>query len=132
MSGKIKLDLTNGDVVRLKSINAPLKNYVRINGAVDYVGDYALASTATITSLLQKAKLKPEAKKDQAFLLRKKLDQTTEVIAINLEAILGGRDRDIVLQQEDEVLVYEQARYVDQFKISIVGEVRNPFERAFA
>ena len=132
MSGKIKLDLTNGDVVRLKSINSALKAYVRINGAVDYVGDYALASTATITSLLQKAKLKPEAKKDHAFLLRKKLDQTTEVIAINLEAILSGRDGDIVLQQEDEVLIYEQARYVDQFKISIVGEVRNPFERAFA
>jgi protein involved in polysaccharide export with SLBB domain len=132
LSGKTKLELTNGDVVRLKSINSALKAYVRINGAVDYGGDYALASTATISALLQKAKLKPEAKKDQAFLLRKKLDQTTEVIAINLEAILSARDKDIFLQQEDEVLVYEQARYVDQFKIAIVGEVRNPFERAFA
>ncbi len=132
LSGKTKLELTNGDVVRLKSINAPLKNFVRINGAVNYVGDYALASTGTITALLQKAKLKPEAKKEQAFLLRKKLDQTTEVISINLENILSGKDKDLSLQQEDEVLVYEQARYVDQFKISIVGEVRNPFVRAFA
>lgn len=132
ISGKIKLELSNGDVVRLKSINAPLKNYVRINGAVDYTGDYALATTSTISSLLLKAKLKPEAKKEQAFLLRKKLDQTTEVISINLENILSGKDTDIKLQQEDEVLVYEQARYVDQFKIAVVGEVRNPFERAFA
>jgi protein involved in polysaccharide export with SLBB domain len=132
MSGKIKLELTNGDVVRLKSINAPLKNYVRINGAVDYVGDYALATTGTISALLQKAKLKPEAKKEQAFLLRKKLDQTTEVISINLENILSGKDTEIKLQQEDELLVYEQSRYVDQFKIAVIGEVRNPFERAFA
>lgn len=132
LAGKIKLDLTNGDVVRLKSINAPLKNYVRVNGAVDYVGDYSLVSTGTISALFQKAKLKPEAKKDQAFLLRKKLDQTTEVISFNLENILSGKDTDIKLQQEDEVLVYEQARYVDQFKIAVVGEVRNPFERAFA
>ncbi len=132
LSGKTKLELTNGDVVRLKSINAPLKNYVRINGAVDYLGDYALATTTTVKALLQKAKLKPEAKKEQAFLLRKKLDQTTEVISINLDNILSGKDKDISLQQEDEVLVYEQARYVDQFKIAIVGEVRNPFERAFA
>jgi protein involved in polysaccharide export with SLBB domain len=132
MTGKIKLDLANGDSVRLKSINAPLKNYVNINGAVEYVGDYALASTGTISALLQKAKLKPEAKKEQAFLLRKKLDQTTEVLSINLENILSGKDKDLTLQQEDSVLVYEQARYVDQFKIAVVGEVRNPFERAFA
>jgi protein involved in polysaccharide export with SLBB domain len=132
LSGKLKLELTNGDIVRLKSINSALKAYVRINGAVDYAGDYALTSTATLKTLLQKAKLKPEAKKEQAFLLRKKLDQTTEVIAINLAAILGGSEKDISLQQEDEILVYEQARYVDQFKISISGEVREPFERAFA
>jgi protein involved in polysaccharide export with SLBB domain len=132
LSGKTKLELTNGDIVRLKSINSALKAYVRINGAVDYGGDYALATTSTIKALLQKAKLKPEAKKEQAFLLRKKLDQTAEVISINLENILSGKDKDLALQQEDEVLVYEQARYVDQFKISIVGEVRNPFVRAFA
>jgi protein involved in polysaccharide export with SLBB domain len=132
LNGKIKLELMNGDVVKLKLINAPLMNYVRVNGAVNYAGDYALSTTSTISALLQKAKLKPEAKKEQAFLLRKKLDQTTEVISINLDNILSGEDKDISLQQEDEVLVYEQARYVDQFKISIVGEVRSPFERAFA
>jgi protein involved in polysaccharide export with SLBB domain len=132
LSGKIKLEITNGDIVRLKSINAPLKNYVRINGAVDYVGDYSLATTGTISALIQKAKLKPEAKKEQAFLLRKKLDQTTEVVSLNLENILSGKETDFKLQQEDEVLVYEQARYVDQFKIAILGEVRSPFERAFA
>ena len=132
ISGIIRLELSNGDFVRLKSINAPLKNYVRINGAVDYAGDYSLTSTGTIAELLQKAKLKPEAKKEQAFLLRKKLDQTTEVISLNLDNILSGKETDLKLQQEDEVLVYEQARYVDQFKIAVVGEVRNPFERAFA
>lgn len=132
LNGKIKLELINGDVVRLKSINAPLKNYVRVNGAINYAGDYSLTTTGTIISLFQKAKLKPEAKTDQAFLLRKKLDQTTEVISFNLDNILNGKERDILLQQEDEVLIYEKARYTDQFKISIAGEVREPFERAFA
>lgn len=131
LSGKSSLELKNGDIVKIKSINSPLKTFVKISGAVQYGGSYELGSTPTIKSLIEKARITPEAKKDQAFLIRKKLDQTSEVISLALEDILTGRKNDINLQQEDEVLVYEQSRYVDQFGIAVVGEVRNPFERAF-
>jgi protein involved in polysaccharide export with SLBB domain len=132
LSAKIAVELKNGDSVFFKTINSAFRKYVKISGAVDYPGEYDLNSNTSLQSLFSKAKLKPEAKKEQAFLLRKKLDQTTEVISLNLDNILSGKDSDIKLQEEDEVLVYEQARYVDQFKIAVVGEVRNPFERAFA
>jgi protein involved in polysaccharide export with SLBB domain len=132
LSGKKNLNIENGDVVRIKSINSPLKAFVKATGAVLYTGNYELKATPSLKALLEKAQLKPEAKKDQAFVLRKKLDQTTEVIAVQLDDVLSGKQRDLVLQEEDELLVYDQARYVDQFKIAIVGEVRNPFERAFA
>ena len=131
LSGKSSLELKNGDIVKIKSINSPLKTFVKISGAVQYGGSYELSSTPTIKSLIEKARITPEAKKDQAFLIRKKLDQTSEVISLALEDILTGKKNDINLQQEDEVLVYEQSRYVDQFGIAVVGEVRNPFERAF-
>jgi protein involved in polysaccharide export with SLBB domain len=131
LNGKSVLELRNGDIVRIRSINAPLKSFVKISGAVQYVGNYDLSSTPTIKSLIEKARILPEAKKDQAFLIRKKLDQTSEVISVPLEDILAGKKSDINLQQEDSVLVYEQSRYVDQFGISVVGEVRNPFERSF-
>jgi protein involved in polysaccharide export with SLBB domain len=132
LSGKTNLTIENGDVVRIKSINAPLKAFVKATGAVLYEGDYELRATPSLKALLEKAQLKPEAKKDQAFVLRKRLDQTTEVIAVQLEDILTGKQKDLVLQEQDELLVYEQARFVDQFGIEVVGEVRNPFERAFA
>ncbi len=132
LSGKKSVTIENGDVVRIRSINAPLKSFVKATGALLYTGDYELNGAPTLKALLEKAQLKPEAKKDQAFVLRKKLDQTTEVISVSLEDVLSGKQRDINLQQEDELLVYEQARYVDQFAIAVVGEVRNPFERAFA
>lgn len=132
LSGKKNLAIENGDVVRIKSINSPLKAFVKASGAVLYTGDYELRVTPSLKSLLEKAQLKPEARKEQAFVLRKKLDQTTEVIAVQLDDILNGKQSDLVLQEQDELLVYEQARFVDQFGISVVGEVRSPFERVFA
>jgi protein involved in polysaccharide export with SLBB domain len=132
LSGKKNLTIENGDLVRIKSINSPLKSFVKATGAVLYTGNYELKATPSLKALLEKAQLKPEAKKDQAFVLRKKLDQTTEVIAVQLDDILSGKQRDLVLQEEDELLVYEQSRFVDQFGIAVVGEVRNPFERTFA
>ncbi|MEI7669229.1 MAG: SLBB domain-containing protein, partial [Pseudomonadota bacterium] len=38
---------------------------------------------------------------------------------------------DFKLEKEDEIIIYDQARYTDQFSITVIGEVRNPFERNF-
>ena len=130
LSGKLKLELLNGDVINLKTINSELKSFVKVTGAVDYAGTYELGTTKTVKDLLTKAKLKPEAKTDQAFILRKRLDQTTGIIAINLAEVLKGKIN-YNFEKEDELLIYEQARYTDQFSISVVGEVRNPFDRNF-
>jgi protein involved in polysaccharide export with SLBB domain len=130
LSGKLKLELLNGDVINLKTINSELKSFVKVTGAVDYAGTYELGSTKTVKDLLTKAKLKPEAKTDQAFILRKRLDQTIGIIAINLAEVLKGKIN-YNFEKEDELLIYDQARYTDQFSISVVGEVRNPFDRNF-
>ena len=130
LSGRLKLDLLNGDMITIKSINSELKTIVKVSGAVDYPGNYELGSTKTVKELLLKAKLKPEAKTDQAFILRKRLDQTTGIIAINITEVLKGK-LNYAFEKEDELVIYDQARYTDQFSISVVGEVRNPFDRNF-
>lgn len=132
LSNKKIITIENGDVIRIRSINSPLKSFVKVTGAVLYSGVYELKVVPTVKALLEKAQLKPEAKKDQAFVLRKKLDQTTEVIQVQLDDVLSGKQMDLVLQEQDELLVYEQSRFIDQFGIGIAGEVRNPFERSFA
>jgi len=128
---KIAVSLKNGDIVRFKSINTLLSEFVTITGSIDYAGSYELTSTRTVSSLLKKAKVKPEAKLDQIFLLRRNQDTSTQVIALNAEAILAGKSTDFALQKRDSILIYDQARFVDLFSIAVVGEVRNPFERLF-
>jgi protein involved in polysaccharide export with SLBB domain len=130
ISGKIKLELLNGDDITIKSINSELKGFVKVTGAVDYPGNYELSSTKTVKELLLKSKLKPEAKIDQAYIVRKRVDQTNEIISINILDINNGKV-DFKLEKEDEIIIYDQARYTDQFSITVIGEVRNPFERNF-
>jgi protein involved in polysaccharide export with SLBB domain len=132
LSNKKTITIENGDVVRIRSINSPLKSFVMVTGAVLYSGVYELKDAPTVKSLLEKSKLKPEAKKDKAFILRKRLDQTIEVIEVQLDDVMNGKQMDLVLQEQDELLVYEQSKFVDQFGIAVVGEVRVPFERSFA
>ncbi len=132
LENKIPISFLNGDVIRFKSISSPLKTVVKINGAVFYPGNYAVNSTKTIKSLMEKAKLSPEAKSDQIFLFRKKLDQSVQVISVPLQDIITNKLADIPLENEDEITIFDQARYVEKFKISVVGDVQNPFERTFA
>lgn len=131
LKNRIKVELKRGDIVRVKSINTPLTQFVSIDGSVDYAGNYELGSTKMLSALLKKARLKPEAKLDPIFLIRKNLDQSVQILSLNAEAILAGKSADIALQKKDEIFVYDQARYIDLFNISVVGEVRNPFERPF-
>lgn len=132
LENKTNLHFLNGDIVRFKSIYSPLKTVVRINGAVAYPGNYAIQNNKTLKSLLEKAKLNPEAKMDQVFLFRKKLDQSVLVQSVSLTEILSGKQTDLGLENEDSIVVFDQARYVEKFTISVVGDVQKPFERLFA
>lgn len=131
LSKKVSLQFLNGDIVRFKEINSPLKAVVKITGAVFYPGEYDIYSTKTVKQLANKAQLNPEAKLDQAFIFRKKPDLSTSVITIPLNEILIGKRADMVLQNEDALIIYEQARYVEKFSIAVVGDVKAPFSRLF-
>lgn len=131
MAGSEKLKLNNGDILSIKSINNPLKSFVSIAGAVQYEGRYDIKTTSTIKALIAKASLKPEAKTDQVFIIRKQVDQSSSVISLSLENILAGSQPDMQLQPEDQLIIYDKARYTDQFIISVMGEVRDPFKRNF-
>ena len=128
---RINVELKRGDIVRFKAINTPLSEFVSIEGSIDYAGNYELGTTKMLSALLKKAKLKPEAKLDPIFLIRKNLDQSVQIISLNGESILAGKSADIALQKRDEVIIYDQARYIDLFSISVIGEVRNSIERQF-
>jgi protein involved in polysaccharide export with SLBB domain len=124
LNGTLTLNLQNGDVIRIKSIYANRKQTISISGAVEYPGTYDLNANPNGATLLKRAKLLSEAKLDQALLTRVNPDRTTQLIPLSLTSILA--DTNFHFQAEDNLLVYNQYYFIDQFSLKIYGEVRNP------
>ena len=129
MSGKQKVDLRNGDAVRIHQSNVPMENYVAINGDVYYGGNYDLEGNSSLQALIEKAKPRYTAKTDYVFVERTKPDETVEILTVPFPGINGNGDFE--LQARDVVRVLAQSTYRDVETISVNGQVREPFSRQF-
>lgn len=129
MSGKQKVDLRNGDAVLIQQSNVPMENYVAINGAVYYGGNYDLEGNSSLQALIEKVKPTYTAKTDFVFVERTKPDETVEILTVPFPGINGNGDFE--LQARDVVRVLEQSTYRDVDTISVNGQVREPFSRQF-
>lgn len=130
-SGKTKVPLLNGDVVRIKAIGKPMDQYVDVEGSVYYPGRFDLSSNPTLSSLLSNAKPTYEAKTDILFIERIRPDQTVEVLTVPFPGTPAGVN-DFTLQPRDRVRIMDQATYRDVATIAVNGQVRVPFEKSFA
>jgi len=130
-SGKTKVEMINGDIVRLKAITKPMGQYVEAEGSVYYPGRYDLSSNPTLSTLLLNAKPTFEAKTDILFIERFRPDSTTEVLSVPFTGTKPGAN-DFALQQRDRVRIMNQAAYRDVDTITVVGHVRLPFQKVFS
>lgn len=130
-TGKVKVPLLNGDVVRIKSIGKPMDKYVDIEGSVYYPGRFDLSANPTLRSLLENAKPTYQAKTDVLFIERIRPDETVELLTIPFPETQTGA-KDFSLQPRDRVKVMDQASYRDIASISVNGHVRTPFEKNLA
>jgi protein involved in polysaccharide export with SLBB domain len=129
MSGKQKVDLHNGDAVRIHQSNVPMENYVAINGDVYYGGNYDLEGNSSLQGLIEKAKPRYTAKTDFVFVERTRPDETVEILTVPFPGVDGNGDFE--LQARDVVRVLAQSAYRDVETISVNGQVREPFSRQF-
>lgn len=129
MSGKKKVVLEGGDVVRIKTSNRPMENYVSINGDVYYGGNFDLEQNNSLKALIEKAQLKYTARKDYVIVERTSPDETVEFLTIPFPGENGNPD--FQLQARDAVTVLAQDSYLEKWEISVNGEVRHPFTRTF-
>ena len=129
-SGKIKVPLMNGDVVRIKAIAKPMDQYVNIEGSVYYPGKYDLSSNSTLRSLLETAKPTNQAKTDFLFIERLRSDSTVEIL--NLPFPNQSATTDFKLQARDIVKIMDQVTYRDVATIAVNGQVRVPFVKTFS
>ena len=129
MSGKKKVDLHNGDAVMIHQSDVPMENYVAINGAVYYGGNYDLKGNSSLKALIEKVKPTYTAKTDYVFVERMAPDSTVTILTVPFPGIDGNPDFE--LQARDIVKVLEQSAYRDVDTISVNGQVRKPFSRQF-
>lgn len=129
LSGATKVQLQGGDVVRVKDIAKPMENYVAVKGDVYYGGSYDLAGNRTLSALLETAKPRYTARTDYVLVERKRPDETVEVITVPFPGVNGNPD--FQLQARDAVRVLQLSDFRDEANISVTGQVRSPFSRAF-
>ena len=129
MSGKQKVDLHNGDAVLIHQSDVPMENYVAINGAVYYGGNYDLKGNSSLKALIEKVKPTYTAKTDYVFVERMAPDSTVTILTVPFPGINGNADFE--LQARDVVKVLGQNEYRDLDTISVNGQVRKPFSREF-
>jgi protein involved in polysaccharide export with SLBB domain len=56
-----------------------------------------------------------------------KSDLTNEIVNVDLEQAMNGNlNADIVLNKEDVVTVYSIFDFVEEYKVTIDGEIKNP------
>ncbi len=125
--------LKDGDVVMIRTIGHELKNYVAVEGAVFFPGDYDLEATTTVSQLIHKAVPSREARLDVAFLLRLNPDQTIRLIEIDLHKILAAPNSaiDLALEEGDRIVINQLSDYVEISTIAVEGAVRKPIEHPF-
>ena len=127
-SGKVKVPLMNGDVVRIKAIGKPMDQYVDVEGSVYYPGRFDLSANPTLNSLLANAKPTYQAKTDMLFINRIRPDSTVELLTIPFPNEKTGVS-DFSLQARDLVRIMNKANYRDVDTLAVSGQVRKPFQK---
>ena len=118
----------SGDVFRVTKILNRFENRIQIEGAVFRPDTYSFYEGMRISDLVLKAEgLKEDAYRNRARILRLKADLTNEIVNVNLgKALAGDLDADIALRKEDVVTVYSVLDFVEEYKITIDGEIKKP------
>lgn len=128
LNGVETVNLNDGDRVQVRPIAKELEKFVTIEGSVFYPGNYDINKNQTLFDLIDRAQIKPQAMTEQIFIERKRLNNTTDIIPVKLDSIKQITS-DIILQNEDNVIIFDKERYRVIGRISVLGDVRNPFER---
>jgi protein involved in polysaccharide export with SLBB domain len=122
-----------GDTYVVDSILDSYENRVSIFGAVIRPGQFELSKGLTLTELVTKAAgLRQDAFTARGFISRLKPDNTQEMIAFDMKAILNKNAPDIVLKKEDVVTIPSIFDLRDEYTVSINGEVRNKGDFPYA
>ena len=118
----------SGDVFSVTKILNRFENRIKIEGAVFRPDTYSFYEGMRISDLIIKADgLKENAYTKRARIIRLQSDLRTEIVNVDLDkALKGNLEADIPLNKEDVVTVYSILDFVEEYKITIDGEIKKP------
>ena len=121
-------ELRDGDVVTVGAILDRFTNKVEIKGAVYRPDIYELdGEVNTVRALIGQAQgLMDDAFTNRAVLQRQRDDMTSEVLAVDVKALMDGLIPDIPLRKNDILYIPSIHDLSDLGSVSITGEVAKP------
>ena len=128
-SGKelAKLTFEDGDKVIIATQTSDKKDYVEVNGWVDYPGIYGIRDYPTVKQVLMKVGVREETRMDVAYLTRTNTDGTRKLIQFNPSEEIAAPDSvAFALLPEDQISLFNIRDFVDKATVAIEGAVRAP------
>jgi polysaccharide export outer membrane protein len=119
--------LVDGDLIIVPS-KALSMNFVSLHGAVNMAGRYEFVDGDSLLGLIRIAQgLHGNADRRTATIYRaESAGEHTQELAVDLEAVLADKSRDVPLQQGDRVLIPFRVEKRRDYYVSIGGEVVSP------
>ncbi|WP_288911335.1 SLBB domain-containing protein [uncultured Bacteroides sp.] len=126
--------LRDGDVVTVGAILNRFTNKVEIKGAVYRPDIYALdGKVNTVRALIEKAQgLMDDAFTNRAVLQRQRDDLTSEIVSVDVKALMNGTIPDIPLRKNDILYIPSIHDLQDLGSVTIYGEVTKPDSYPYA
>ncbi len=126
--------LEDGDVVTVGAILNRFTNKVEVKGAVYRPDIYELSGKLnTVRGLIEKAKgLMDDAFTNRAVLQRQRDDLTSEIVPVDVKALMDGKIPDIPLRRNDVLYIPSIHDLQDLGNVTVYGEVARPDSYPYA
>ncbi|MCX7984775.1 MAG: SLBB domain-containing protein, partial [Bacteroidetes bacterium] len=120
--------LEDADIVSIYSITNYPYNRVTITGNVNKPGTYELITRMRVSELIMKAdSFARNTFMEKATLLRLLPNLRREIYHFNpRKALAGDTTENLVLQNEDQIIIYQESTFFPERYVEIYGAVKNP------
>jgi polysaccharide export outer membrane protein len=129
ITNKKKFELLDGDIIEIGQKSLELKEFVEIQGTVNFPGKFAFVEGSRISDLVKNANgVRFESLLERAYLIRLRNDLSKEYISINIKDILANpkSEVDLLLQKGDIVRIASNKDFTDNLKVDAIGAFRKP------
>lgn len=121
-AGFASFDLADGDIVEVPLVEAPIEDYVSVEGSVLIPGRFGFRQNMTVGEALNRAQVRPTARQDVAFLRRPNDDGTSSLIRLDLGSAEGLAT---TMSRGDAITVLAANRFIDDATVSVEGAIRD-------